>query len=195
MSVVGVTYVVMMSTPLLLAVLVDTKPVPVIVIARSGEPAGTVDGLRLVIAGTPLSTVNASAADVPPPGAELTTRTEIVPAFASCAAVSVALRCVASWYVVAAGAPSNVICDVMKKPRPVTTTSVGPEPTARARRRERRGLRRRVLHAEHDGRGETAAGRRVAHRDREIAGCAERRRGHRRRELRAFTNVVASAAR
>ena len=72
----------------------------------------------------------ASAADVPPPGAELTTRTETVPAFASCAAVSVALRWVASWYVVAAGAPSKLICDVKKKPRPVTTTSVGPEPTA-----------------------------------------------------------------
>ena len=82
------------------------------------------------MAGVPLSTVNPSAADVPPPGAELTTRTDTVPALASCDAVSVAFRCVASWYVVAAGAPSNVICDVRKKPRPVTTTSVGPEPTA-----------------------------------------------------------------
>ncbi len=87
----------MMRTPLLFAVLVETKPVPVIVMVRSGEPATTALGLSPVMVGTPLVTVNASAAEVPPPGAELTTRTEIVPAFASCAAVSVALRCVASW--------------------------------------------------------------------------------------------------
>jgi hypothetical protein len=73
-----------------------TKPLPNTVIARFPEPAETDDGVRLVMLAEPFVTSKDSAEELPPPVPGFTTRTAMLPAAESCAALSVAWRCVAS---------------------------------------------------------------------------------------------------
>ena len=71
---------------------------PVIVKVKEGLPADTLEGDKLVIAGTgllPAVMVNGSELLFPPPGAALDTVTAALPAVAIIAAVIVAESCVA----------------------------------------------------------------------------------------------------
>ena len=62
------TKIVFRDAPFHVTTVEGTKPVPLMVTGRSGEPASAFAGVRLVIAGTGLFTVKLTAAEVPPPG-------------------------------------------------------------------------------------------------------------------------------
>jgi hypothetical protein len=77
---------------------------------------------------TTTGTASVSALEVPPPGAGVVTATARLPAFANCAAVKVAVNCVALPYVVASAVPPNSTTDCEQKPVPVTVRVVFPLP-------------------------------------------------------------------
>src|SRR5437016_13000009 len=65
-----------------------TKPAPISVIVVSGEPASPPVGEMVLSVGAGLVIAKLTAVEVPPPGGGVTTRTEMLPALASWAAVS-----------------------------------------------------------------------------------------------------------
>ena len=71
------------------------KPVPFTVTVIALDPAAAVAGEIAEIAGVGLLIAKAAAADVPPPGAALTTVTNAVPVAAKSAAIMTAESCVA----------------------------------------------------------------------------------------------------
>ena len=127
-SSVALTNVVTSAEPLASTVEPETNAEPKAVTVVSSAPAVTELGERLVRTGVGLATVKSEGGEVPPPGAGFTTATAIVPAVASCAAVSVAVTSVALTNVVALGAPPNVTCEAVTKPVPVIVTAVGLAP-------------------------------------------------------------------
>jgi hypothetical protein len=74
---------------------VATKFVPVTLTESPLLPAGALAGARPAIAGTGFVTEKLNAPEVPPPGAGVVTVTVRVPALATSAAVSCAVRLVA----------------------------------------------------------------------------------------------------
>jgi hypothetical protein len=93
------------AVPFQFTVEVETKFVPFTVKVNCAPPAAAQVGLSEVIVGTGLLMVKTCAFDVPPPGAEFTTVTEAVPAFATRAAVTVAVSCVEETNVVIKAVP------------------------------------------------------------------------------------------
>jgi len=81
----------------------------------------------LVIIGV-AAMVNVCAFDVPPPGAAFTTVTEAVPAFATRAAVTVAVSCVEETNVVVSAVPFHFTVEVETKPVPLTVKVKPPLP-------------------------------------------------------------------
>src|SRR2546423_4195855 len=79
---VALTKVVVRVAPFHLTVLPLTKPVPVTVSVKAGLPADVLVGDRAARGGAELLTVNVWAAEVPPPGAGVTTVTDAVVAAA-----------------------------------------------------------------------------------------------------------------
>src|SRR5205823_9701287 len=79
-SCVALTNVVVRVAPFHLTVLPLTKPVPVTVSVKAALPAAVLVGDRAARVGDELFTVNVCAAEVPPPGAGVTTVTCGVPA-------------------------------------------------------------------------------------------------------------------
>jgi len=77
---------------------------------------------------TTTTTLSVAATEAPPPGAGVLTVTVRLPAFANCAAVSVAVNCVALPYVVASAVLPNSTTDWAQKPVPVTVSVVFPLP-------------------------------------------------------------------
>ncbi len=106
------------------------SPLPVTVIGVAAPGTIVDDGVICVIAGPELSTVNASALDVPPPGAGFDTVNESDVAAARLAAGITAEREVALAYVVASGvAPTEIVLAGTKR-LPVIVTVVSDEPTS-----------------------------------------------------------------
>ena len=99
------TNVVVSAVPFQFTVEVETKFVPFTVKVNCAPPAVAQVGLIEVVVGTGLLIVKVCAFDVPPPGAGFTTVTDAVPAFATRAAVTVAVSCVAETNVVAKAVP------------------------------------------------------------------------------------------
>jgi len=85
----------------------------------SGLPAVSVVGLMLVRVGTGLLNANVCGADVPPPGAELTTVIAVVPTAADAACGRIAVNCVElTNVVVRLVVPENTL-EPLTKPVPV----------------------------------------------------------------------------
>src|SRR5439155_12607984 len=99
------TNVVVSAVPFHFTVEVETKFVPFTVKVNCAPPAVAQVGLSEVIVGTGLLMVKVCAFDVPPPGAGFTTVTDAVPAFATRAAVTVAVTCVEETNVVLKAVP------------------------------------------------------------------------------------------
>src|SRR5439155_24780018 len=99
------TNVVVSAVPFQFTVEVETKFVPFTVKVNCAPPAVAQVGLIEVVVGTGLLIVKVCAFDVPPPGAGFTTVTDAVPGFATRAAVTVAVSCVAETNVVAKAVP------------------------------------------------------------------------------------------
>ena len=102
---VAFTKVVVSATPFQVITLDGTKPDPTTSSRVSPDPASTLAGLILPIAGAGLFTEKSTAGDVPPPGDGLTTVNFAIAAFARLLAGSVTFKVVAELYVVAIGAP------------------------------------------------------------------------------------------
>lgn len=101
------------------------KLVPFTVSVKAAPPTVAADGDSVVTVGDGLFTVNVELAEVPPPGAELVTVALNEPAVAICAAVIVAVSCVALTNVVGAAAPLKFTTDPETKFKPFTV-SVNP---------------------------------------------------------------------
>ena len=97
-----------------------TKLLPFTVIMNCAAPARHELGLIEVVAGTGLLIVNACEFEVPPPGAGFTTVTDAVPAFATRAAVTVAVSCVAETNVVVKAVPFQRTDELATKLLPFT---------------------------------------------------------------------------
>src|SRR5436190_190144 len=97
-----------------------TKLLPFTVIMNCAAPARHELGLIEVVAGTGLLIVNACEFEVPPPGAGFTTVTDAVPAFATRAAVTVAVSCVAETNVVVKAVPFQRTDELATKLVPFT---------------------------------------------------------------------------
>jgi hypothetical protein len=108
------------AVPFQLTVEVETKFVPFTVKVNCAPPAAAQVGLSEVIVGTGLLMVKVCAFDVPPPGAGFTTVTEAVPAFATRAAVTVAVSCVEETNVVVKAVPFQRTDEVATKLVPFT---------------------------------------------------------------------------
>jgi hypothetical protein len=119
---VGLTTVVTSGTPLHSTTEPITKLVPVTVNVKPAPPPEAMVVERAVTTGTGSLTVNVDAADVPPPGAGLTTVTESVPPAAISAAGTVAVICVALTTVVTRGTPFQSTTVPVTKPLPVTVS-------------------------------------------------------------------------
>jgi hypothetical protein len=72
--------------------------------------------------------LSVTAFEAPPPGAGVVTVTGKLPAFANCAAVSVAVNCVVLPYVVASAVLPNSTLDCVVNPLPVTVRVAFPLP-------------------------------------------------------------------
>jgi len=95
-------------------------------------PTGTVAGETEVIAGTGLFTEKLTAAEVPPPGAGLTTVTFATDPFAKSTAVTVAFRLVAEVNVVVSDVPFHCTLEAEMNPDPVTVIEVSEDPAVAA---------------------------------------------------------------
>jgi hypothetical protein len=128
---VALTNVVVRLLPFHCTTELPMKLLPFTVNVNAPEPALTVFGDNVVIAGTGLGaavTVNVTALDVPPPGAGLVTVTEGVPVVATSLAKIAAVSCVALTNVVARAAPPKFTTDVFRKFVPFTVNVNAPEP-------------------------------------------------------------------
>jgi len=114
------TKVVVSGLPFQFTVEPETKLVPLTVKVNCEPPAVAQVGLSEVIVGTGLLMVKVCAFDVPPPGAGFTTVTEAVPAFATRAAVTVAVSCVEETNVVVKAVPFQRTDEVETKLVPFT---------------------------------------------------------------------------
>jgi hypothetical protein len=99
---------------------VETKFVPFIVNVNCAPPAVAQVGLIEVVVGTGLLIVNVCGFDVPPPGGGFTTVTDAVPAFATRAAVTVAVSCVEETNVVVKAVPFQRTVELATKLVPFT---------------------------------------------------------------------------
>ena len=99
---------------------VETKFVPFTVKVNCAPPAVAQVGLIELVVGTGLLIVNVCGFDVPPPGAGFTTVTDAVPAFATRAAVTVAVSCVEETNVVVKAVPFQRTDEVATKLVPFT---------------------------------------------------------------------------
>lgn len=107
------------------------KALPVTVSVSSPEPAFAALGRIEASTGAGFAViVNAAPADVPPPGAGLTTLTVTDPAVATSLAVMAAVNCVELTYVVARFAPFHWTADAVTNPVPFTVSVKAPDPTA-----------------------------------------------------------------
>jgi hypothetical protein len=107
------------------------KPVPVTVSVNAWLPTAMDDGLSAVNTGAALWTVNDNAAEVPPPGAGLTTVICAVPAAAISLSRIEAVTCVALTKAVARDTPFQCTAEPATKPEPVAVR-VKPAPPAKA---------------------------------------------------------------
>jgi hypothetical protein len=89
------TNVVLRATAFQVITVDGTKPDPVISSMESADPASTLAGLTLLIAGTGLFTEKSSAGELPPPGDGFATVNFAIIPFARLLAVSVTLKFVA----------------------------------------------------------------------------------------------------
>jgi hypothetical protein len=119
-SCVDETNVVVSAVPFQFTVEVETKFVPVTVKVNCAPPAVAQVGLIELVVGTGLLIVNVCGFDVPPPGAGFTTVTDAVPAFATRAAVTVAVSCVEETNVVVKAVPFQRTDEVATKLVPFT---------------------------------------------------------------------------
>src|SRR3989454_1016756 len=104
-----------------------TKLAPFTVRVNASPPANPLPGVRLLTVGAGLMIEKVCAAEVPPPGAGVTTLTEAVPAAAMSAAVIAAVSWVALMKVVVRAAPFH--CTALPFTNPVPfTVSVKPAP-------------------------------------------------------------------
>jgi len=99
---------------------VETKFVPFTVNVNCAPPAVAQVGPIELVVGTGLLIVNVCGFDVPPPGAGFTTVTDAVPAFATRAAVTVAVSCVEETNVVVKAVPFQRTDEVATKLVPFT---------------------------------------------------------------------------
>src|SRR5206468_3255993 len=99
-----------------------TNPVPLTVSVKAAPPTVALVGVSPVIVGMGLSTGNACAAEVPPPGAGVNTVTCGVPAVAMSAAVIAAVSCVALTEVVVRAAPFHCTAEPLMNPVPFTVS-------------------------------------------------------------------------
>src|SRR5438477_80722 len=113
---VALTKVVVRVAPFHLTVLPLTKPVPATVSVKAGPPTRALLGVRPVSVGAGLFTVNVCAAEVPPPGAGVTTVTCGVPAVARSEAGIAAVSWVALTSVVVRAAPLQRTLEPLTKP-------------------------------------------------------------------------------
>jgi hypothetical protein len=93
---------------------------PVAVSVNAVPPAGALVGEIDVSTGTGFPTVKATAFEVPPPGAGLTTLTSNDPVAERSEAGTCAVRLLALTYVVVRKAPFHWICEELVNPVPVT---------------------------------------------------------------------------
>src|SRR5437762_9464052 len=100
---------------------------PFTVGGKAAAPTATLAGDSDEIVGAGLLMENVRAADVPPPGAGVTTVTEAVPVAAMSAAGIAAVSCVALTKVVVRAAPFHCTVAPFTKPLPVSV-SVKPAP-------------------------------------------------------------------
>src|SRR6267143_5645078 len=98
------------------------NPVPFTVRVKSAPPKSVLDGDSEEIVGTALLIANVCAAEVPPPGVEVTTVTEAVPVVAMSAAVIVAVSWMALTNVVVRAAPFHCTVLPLTKPLPLTVS-------------------------------------------------------------------------
>jgi hypothetical protein len=108
-----------------------TKLLPLMVSTKSVPPAIVEAGLRLVVAGTGLLIVRVPALEVPPPGADVNTVTDTVPAVAMSAAGIAALNLVEETYVVGRLAPFHCTTESLMKPLPLTVSVKAAPPAVR----------------------------------------------------------------
>ena len=114
------TNIVVSAVPLHLTVEPETKFVPFTVKVNCPPPAVAQVGLIELVVGTGLLIVNVCGFEVPPPGAGVTTVTDAVPAFATRAAVTVAVSCVEETNVVVKAVPFQRTDEVATKLVPFT---------------------------------------------------------------------------
>src|SRR6267143_2550975 len=98
------------------------NPVPFTVRVKSAPPKSVLDGDSEEIVGTALLIANVCAAEVPPPGVEVTTVTEAVPVVAMSAAVIAAVSWMALTNVVVRAAPFHCTVLPLTKPLPLTVS-------------------------------------------------------------------------
>jgi len=129
-SCVAATKVVARSAPAHCTWAPCTKPVPVTVRVNAWLPVRVADGLSAVNAGAAFRIVNVSDADVPPPGAGLTTRTCAIPAEAKSPAAMAALTALLLTTVVGRVAPFHCTVVPGTKPEPFTVRSIAGLPAS-----------------------------------------------------------------
>jgi 3,4-dihydroxy-2-butanone 4-phosphate synthase len=117
---VPLTNVVVRAFPLNFTAEAATNPVPFTVNVNAAPPAVALAGESVVMVGTGLFTVKATAFDVPPPGIPFVTVTGNVPAVAMSAAVMAAVICVALTNVVVFAFPLNFTAEATTNPVPFT---------------------------------------------------------------------------
>ena len=103
------------------------NPVPLIVSVKPRPPGVAQNGLRPVIIGTGLPTMNDTVFERPPPGVGLNTVTFAVPAVVISAAVIAAVSWVPLTYVVVRLKPFHCTTELLTNPVPLTV-SVKPGP-------------------------------------------------------------------
>src|SRR2546423_5097649 len=121
-SCVALTKTVVRAAPFQLTVEPPAKLLPVTVSVKAAFPAAALAGDRVESVGDGLLTLNVWAAEVPPPGAGVTTVTCGVPAAATSAAAMAAVSCVALTKVVVRVAPFHLTVLPLTKPVPVTVS-------------------------------------------------------------------------
>jgi hypothetical protein len=127
-SSVALTNVVVSATPFQVITVDGTNPEPLTSSRVLPDPASTLAGLILLIAGCGLFTEKSAAGDVPPPGDGFTTVNFAIVPFARLLAVSVTLKFVAELNVVAIGAPFHCTVELEMNPEPVIVTDMSVEP-------------------------------------------------------------------
>ena len=124
----GLTKVVVWLAPFTFTVAPLTKFVPFTVKVKAAPPVIALTGDKLVIVGTGLLTAKFEAAEVPPPGAGLTTVIESVPADAMSLAGMLAVSCVGLTRVVVRPEPFTCTPELPTKFVPLIVSVLAPPP-------------------------------------------------------------------